>query len=85
MNYADDNTPYAVEKDIDSVISTLKTDSQFLFKWLSNNALKANPKKSHLLLNTSDTSIGILINDKLILNENDVELLGITFDNALEF
>ena len=85
VNYADDNTPYAVEKDIDSVISTLKTDSQFLFKWLSNNALKANPKKSHLLLNTSDTSIGILINDKLILNENDVELLGITFDNALSF
>ena len=84
-NYADDNTPYVVGKDLDYVITKLKHDSQFLFNWLSDNALKANPKKSHLLLNSSDTTCGILINDKLIFNENLVDLLGITIDNDLSF
>ena len=56
-NYADDNTPYATGKDIESVVSKLEDDSLRLFHWLWNNILKANPKKSHLLLNSCDTSI----------------------------
>ncbi len=84
-NYADDNTPYATGKDIESVVSKLEDDSLRLFHWLWNNILKANPKKSHLLLNSCDTSIVATINGNNILNEHHVELLGITIDNELNF
>ena len=60
-------------------------DSCNLFKWLSDNNLKANPRKSHLLLNISDNKIVASINNNKIYNENKVELLGITIDNALSF
>ena len=84
-NYADDNTPYAFGKDINSVISQLEDDSLKLFHWLWNNILKANPNKSHLLLNSCDTSIVASINGNSISNESYVELLGITIDNELNF
>ena len=84
-NYADDNTPYAFGKDINSVICQLVDDSLKLFHWLWNNILKANPNKSHLLLNSCHTSIAPSINGNSISNESYVELLGITIDNELNF
>ena len=50
-NYADDNTPYVICKDTPSVIKQLEQDAQILLGWLANNAFKANPDKSYLLLN----------------------------------
>ena len=84
-NYADDNTPYALGKDIISVISKLENDSMLLFNWLGNNALKANPNKSHLILSSRDTSLMASINGIIVPNENNVNLLGITIDNELNF
>ena len=46
---------------------------------------KANPGKSHLILNSNDTTKASVINGIVVPNENQVELLGITFDNALSF
>ena len=46
---------------------------------------KANPGKSHLLLSSGDTSKVALINGITVRNENQVDLLGITIDNALNF
>ena len=84
-NYADDNTPYALGENINSVISQLEEDCIKLFQWFGNNVLKANPGKSHLLLSNCDTSIVASVNGVLIPNENHVELLGITIDNKLNF
>ena len=56
-NNADDTTPYALGKDLNSVISKLEDDSLRLFDLLWNNILNANPNKSHLLLNSCDTSL----------------------------
>ena len=84
-NYADDTTPYALGKDLNSVISKLEDDSLRLFDWLRNNILKANPNKSHLLLNSCDTSLVASINGNHISNEKYVELLGIAIDNELDF
>ena len=57
-NYADDNTPYGLCGDLDSVICQLESDSfKLIFNWLMNNALKANPDRSNFLLNSSDTSL----------------------------
>ena len=83
-NFADDNTPIAMEKDIDMVITKLEGNSMKRFEWLETNMFKANPGKSHLIL-SNDTTKASVINGIVVPNENQVELLGITFDNALSF
>ena len=50
-----------------------------------NNALKANPDKSHLPLNSSDTSLKALIDGNHIPNENSVNLLAVKIDKELNF
>ena len=42
-NFADDNTPFAMEKDIDMVITKLEEDSMKLFEWLETNMFKSKP------------------------------------------
>ena len=84
-NFADDNTPYACDQNIESVIKRLENDSIQLFQWFENNGLKANSGKSHLILSSKSIDISAEINGKTINNENDVYLLGITLDNDLNF
>ena len=49
-SYADDNTPYTSGQNIDNVIRSLENDSVRLFKWFSDNQMKANKDKCHLPL-----------------------------------
>ena len=49
-SYADDNTPYRTADTIDEVIKLLERDSTMLFKWFSDNQMKANISKCHLLV-----------------------------------
>ena len=51
-NYADDTTPYAYDLELDKVIESLEKNIDKLFHWFSDNFLKANPDKCHLLINT---------------------------------
>ena len=50
-SYADDNTPYRTANTIDEVIQSLEHDSMMLFQWFSDNQMKANISKCHLLVN----------------------------------
>ena len=45
-SYADDNTPYTCEKNVECVLERLKQTTSMLFKWCNNNAMKGNPDKS---------------------------------------
>ena len=54
-SYADDNTPYISADDIDGVIKSLKETSATLFKWFSDNLMKSNTDKCHLLISTNST------------------------------
>ena len=85
INYADDNTPFAIAQDNESVIKQIKRDSNILFQWLANNMVKANPDKSHLLLSSKQNHLHALINNYKITNSENEILLGITFDNELNF
>ena len=85
VNYADDNTPFAIAQDNESVIKLIEQDSTILFQWLANNVVKANPDKSHLLLSSKQTNLYALINNYKITNSESEILLGITFDNELNF
>ena len=50
-SYTDDNTPYGTADTIEEVIRSLERDSTMLFKWVSDNQMKANISKCHLLVN----------------------------------
>ena len=84
-NYADDNSPYAIGTNVESVTTQLETDSRKLLIWLTNNAFKANPDKFHLLLNTPDNNLSVSVDNHKIHNGESEKLLGIIFDNDLKF
>ena len=44
-SYADDNNSYTCRNKPDLVVEKLKDDSNITFKWVSGNALEANPDK----------------------------------------
>ena len=58
--------------------------SDTLFKWFTDNLLKANPEKSHLLTNSAQ-EIHINIGGMAIFNSKCEKLLGIRIDNKLTF
>ena len=49
-NYADDSTPFNVDKNIEFVVNNLQQSSSILFEWLSDNYKKIRTDKSHLLV-----------------------------------
>ena len=83
-NYADDNTPHATNKHLETVLKDLEQGSDTLLKLLTDNLLKANPEKYHLLVST---------NEERHLNKGKVEIsnskcekfLGIKIDSKLMF
>ena len=52
-SYADDNTPFIVEDNIENVIASLEEATNALFDWFDNNRLKSNPGKCHALVSTN--------------------------------
>ena len=83
-SYADDNTPFVSGDRLDDVLVSLENASLKLFDWFSNNQMKANPDKCHLLTSSTD-SIAIKIKDIEILNSESEKLLGVTIYNKLNF
>ena len=84
-NYADDCTPYEFSGSLDEVINKLEQDSLCLIQWYQNNYLKPNADKWHLLLSKNRDDISITIGNECIYNSENEKLLGIFFDNKLNF
>ena len=82
---ADDKNPYTCTSKPDLVVERLKDDSHIILKWVSDNALKANPGKFHLLLNSNDFEIFIDIDNHRLYNSPHEKLLGMYIDNKLTF
>ena len=83
-SYADDNTPFIVENNIDNVIASLEQVSDALFNWLKNNRLKNNVDKCHVLVSTSKP-VGVKIEDYTIDSSECEKLLGVKIDVHLKF
>ena len=66
-SYAGDNTPYRTVNTIDEVIQSLEHGSMMLFPRFSDNQMKANISKCHLLVNEKD-EVTIRIGDMEIKN-----------------
>ena len=55
-----------------------------MFDWFSENFLKANADKCHLMT-SSKVPVDIQISDIKVISESRVKLLGIHIDNRLNF
>ena len=86
-NFADDNTIYAFDDNIETILRLLKGDINNALEWFKCNQMAANPEKFQVLF------MGLEIGQKLNLEINgisirtteDVKLLGITIDSKLQF
>ena len=84
-SYADGNTPYCIRKTPEEVvISQLEKSSKSVFEWFENNGMQANPDKCHLPLSKNE-NFEANINENGISNTRFEKLLGVTFDNQLNF
>ena len=84
-NYADDTTPFTVNKTMDSLLDSLGKDTDSLIKWFRDNYLKLNAEKCHLLVSNHSKDIEINVGEEIIECEKSVKLLGVTLDNQLNF
>ena len=83
-SYANDNTAYRTGDTIEEVIKLLERDSKMFFKWFSDNQMKANINKCHLLVNRKDEDV-ITLGETEIKNNEYEKLLGIKVDTKLNF
>ena len=84
-NYADDNTPYAIDTNLENIINTLTDNTSVLIEWFNNNYFKMNTDKCHLLITNHDENVSINIANEIIKGSNSVKLLGVQIDNKLNF
>ena len=83
-SYVDDNTPYYASHDIQTTINTLQDSSAKLFDWFSENSMKANADKCHLLLSEKIKHVAC-VNHIQIENSTSEKLLGVTIGSDLKF
>ena len=72
-SYAYGNTPYVEANNIDEVVTILENDSIQLFKWFSDNQMKANKDKCHLVISN---------NEKVSIKKDNIELENISSENC---
>ena len=83
-SYVDDTTPYSCTDDISSVITQLQSTASELFSWFTNNHMKVNPGKCHILLSIK-IAIDVHLEGACIMSSSCEKLLGITIDSDLKF
>ena len=79
-SYADDIKLYSCATDIPSLPLEVQASATKLFRWFKNNHLKANPGKSHILLNTNKLEI-VSIDGIPLAASFHKKLLGVTIDS----
>ena len=83
-NYADDNTAYATENNIEGLLTTLQEETTEVLKWFKINEMKPNDDKCHLIV-ANKNNVNITLGSEIIESEESITLLGINVDNNLDF
>ena len=83
--YADHYSPYEYSVSVDDVIFKLENDARFLMEWYTNNYLSPNPDKWHLLLSGQGNELFVTIGQRSNCNSSTEKILGVVFDNKLNF
>ena len=86
-NFADDNTLYSCNKNLEYVFSNLKYDLRNVLDWFKINSMKTNPGKFQLMVLglKNIAPFRLNVNGKIIPCSNEAKLLGITIVNELKF
>ena len=83
-NYAVDDNPHSTSRNLNKVLHDREKIPNILFKWVTDNLLKANPEKPYLLPNSAQ-EIQINVGGMTISNSKCKKLLGIHIHNKLTF
>ena len=83
-NYADDNTQYATEKNLDDLLKLFERETNVVLNWFKVNEMKSNDGKCHLIV-PNNTSASVKLGKEIIKAEDSVTLLGVVIDNKLDF
>ena len=83
-SYADDDTLYDSCDTIEEVISSLQSSSKKPFQWLSDNQMKGNTEKCHLIMST-DQSVNFQLGGSLIERSDCEKMLGVKINYKLNF
>ena len=83
-SYTDDTTPYSYDDDISSIMTQLKSTARKPFSWFTNNHMKINPGKCHILWSTKNP-IDVHLEGACITSNSCEKLLGITVDSDWKF
>ena len=81
---ADNATPYTCLHDIILILGKLEKGIQSIFDWFSENVLKANADKYHLIA-SSKIAVDIQICNIIVTSESRVTFLGLSIDNRFSF
>ena len=84
-NFADDNTPYTIQNNIETLLNNLQSDSHTLLMWFDNNFLTLNADKCKLLVTKHEDEVSITLDKEVTKGNKPVKLLGIKIDNKLDF
>ena len=83
-NYADDNTLYTVDENIQNLLKTLENETNLILDWFRKNEMKPNDDKCHLIV-CNQEQLSVTVGNESISSSDSVELLGITIDKNLNF
>ena len=83
-SYADDPTPYVTGDNSESVIKQLDHAAKLLFQCFSDNEMKGDEDKRHVLISTKE-KVCVNIGTTQITNSKCEKLLGIKIDRNLNF
>ena len=83
-NYADDNTAFVSGDTPLNVITSLENAAEKLFEWFTNNHIKANQDKCHLLVSAL-TPISSKVKGYIIKTSHNEKLLAVAVDANLNF
>ena len=86
-NYADDTTIFACDKNLGSVIARLENDSSRIIQWFTDNFMKLNTDKCHLMVlgRNSNKKVTVNVGNSVIENTEEEKLLGVVIDKQLNF
>ena len=70
VNFAAYNALYFCDKNLEVLLSKLQICALKLFEWFSNNYMKMNPNKCHLILSSNNENKKIEINGEVFNNIN---------------
>ena len=89
-NYADDNSIYAVEKDVLTLLQTLERETFNVLNWFKLNEMISNISKCHLIVTDINhkkysSKSYIYLENEFLENQDTVKLLGILVDQNLNF